>query len=67
MKRPTGMLLTLVLVVAADQGAFAADLISVYREATLQDAACASAKAAVGKLAGADLSDINALLKDDTR
>ena len=140
MKSPTGMLLTLVLVVAAGQSAFAADLIAVYREATLQDAAYASAKAryiaaqerlpqvkalqqavastqlqlestklgqevgvrtavdvlnaeqqlsiarrdlaqalyntilnqlrlkaAVGKLAEPDLSDINALLKDDTR
>jgi outer membrane protein len=140
MKRPTGTLLTLVLVVAAGQGAFAADLIAVYREATLQDAAYAAAKAqyiaaperlpqvkalqqavastqvqlestklgqqvavrtavdvlnaeqqlgiarrdlaqalyntilnqlrlkaAVGKLAEANLADINALLKDDTR
>ena len=66
MKKPTSTLLTLVLVVAAGP-ALSADLIAVYREATLQDAACASAKAAVGKLAGADLSDINALLKDDTR
>ena len=45
MKKPTITLLTLVLVVAADQSAFAADLIAVYREATLQDAAYASAKA----------------------
>ena len=45
MKKPTSTLLTLVLVVAAGQSAFAADLIAVYREATLQDAAYASAKA----------------------
>ncbi len=45
MKKPTSTLLTLLLVVAAGQSAFAADLIAVYREATLQDAAYASAKA----------------------
>jgi len=45
MKKPTSTLLTLLLVVAAGQSAFAADLIAVYREATLQDAAYAAAKA----------------------
>jgi outer membrane protein len=38
-------LLPLLLVIAAGQSAFAADLIAVYREATLQDAAYAAAKA----------------------
>ncbi|HKQ24542.1 MAG TPA: channel protein TolC, partial [Burkholderiales bacterium] len=43
MKKPTTTLL--ILVVAAGQSAFAADLLAVYRDATLQDAVYASAKA----------------------
>jgi len=45
MKKPTTTLLTLMLVVAAGQCAFAADLLAVYREASLQDAVYGSAKA----------------------
>jgi len=45
MKKSTSTLLALMLAVAAVQHAFAADLLAVYREATLQDAVYAAAKA----------------------
>jgi outer membrane protein len=45
MKKSTTTLLTLLLVIAAGQCAFAADLLAVYREASLRDAVYASAKA----------------------
>ncbi|HEV8645907.1 MAG TPA: type I secretion protein TolC, partial [Burkholderiales bacterium] len=45
MKTFTSTLLTLVLGVAAGQNTFGADLLAVYREASLQDAVYAAAKA----------------------
>jgi outer membrane protein len=45
MKQSTTALLTLMLVVVGGQSAFAADLLAVYREASLQDAVYGSAKA----------------------
>src|SRR3990172_13299190 len=45
MKKSTTTSLTLMLVIAAGQCAFAADLLAVYREALSQDAVYASAKA----------------------
>ncbi|MGQ0578031.1 MAG: TolC family outer membrane protein, partial [Betaproteobacteria bacterium] len=45
MNKSTTTLLTLMLAFAASQCAFAADLLAVYREAAVQDAVYAAAKA----------------------